>query len=188
MRSKSVLTVTCPLGATYSKKGQRISKMNSVTRWMLVAALIGANGNANARVQAYDHDSVAGETNCRPPFVCERGVKAHFKGYTPNGTHPPKVSGSHGAPGKPPAGEDDHSPGPVGPTQDKGHPPGGTFACGEVVNGYTVTCKTGPTAPRIAAPEIDTSLAVTGAMFAMGCLAILYGRRRHFPDNPGVLN
>jgi hypothetical protein len=157
--------------------------MYSLGRWILVAALIGANSNANARVQSYELDSVAGETNCRAPFVCARGVIPHFKGYTPNGTHTSKVSSSHGPAGKPPAIEQDHSPGTVGPKQDTGHVPGGNFACGEVVSGYTVTCTTQPTAPRISAPEIDNSLAVSGAMFAIGCLAILYGRRRHLPDN-----
>ncbi len=152
--------------------------MYSVTKWMLVAALIGANSDAIARAQAYSLDSVAGDTSCRAPFLCTTGVRPNLEGFLNHGTPRSPEGGSFL-----PVDDLDGAPGSVG--YKKGHhgfnP--GRFTCGEVVSGYAVTCTTWPTTrTTVSAPEIDASMAVSGSMFVMGCLAILHARKRRFAD------
>ncbi len=159
--------------------------MYSVTKWMLVAALIGANGDAIARAQAYDLDSVAGDTNCRAPFVCIPGLRPNLKGLPTNGMHTSLEGRSQGRAGSSPLVDDvDGAAGSVGYKKGISSVTPRRFACGEVVRGYSVTCTTGPTRRSVSAPEIDTSVAVSGTMFVMGCLAILRGRKRRFADSP----
>jgi len=139
--------------------------MYSVTKWMLVAALIGVNGDAIARAQANDLDSVAdlrtnGITSPEGAFQERDGRFLHEEG----------LSGT---------------PGSIGYKKNVRAFRPGTFACGEVVGGYTVSCTTTPpTKTTVSAPEIDTSVAVGGAMFMVGCLAILHGRKRRLADGP----
>jgi hypothetical protein len=78
----------------------------------------------------------------------------------------------------------DSAPGSVEDKKGVGNSNHGRFACGEVVSGYTVTCTTGPTKTTVSAPEIDTSVAVSGSLFVIGCLAILQGRKRRFAEDP----
>src|SRR5215469_2639815 len=132
--------------------------MYTVTKWMLVAALIGVNGDAIAREQANDLDSVAdlranGITSPEGALQERDGRLLH-------------VDGLEGAQG------------PVGYKRNVRAFRPGTFTCGQVVSGYTVNCTTAPPKTTVAAPEIDASVAVGGAMFVVGCLAILHGRKR----------
>jgi hypothetical protein len=122
-------------------------KMYSVTKWILVAALIGVNSDATARAPALDVDNVADEGFLR-------------------------------------ADDRDSAPGSVRDNKGVGKFDHGRFACGEVVSGYTVTCTTGPTKTTVSAPEIDSSVAVSGALFVVGCLAILHGRKQRLACSP----
>ena len=159
--------------------------MYSVTKWMLFVALIGANGDAIARAEAYDLDSVADDASCRPPFLCTPEVTPNIKGLLTNGTHTSPQGGSQGrAWSFHLFGDVNGAPRPVGDDKDINHVTEGRFVCGEVVSGYTVTCTTGPTRHSVSAPEIDAGLAVSGTMFVMGCLAILRGRHRRLADSP----
>jgi hypothetical protein len=122
--------------------------MNSVTKWMLVAVLIGVNTAANGM-------------HAPPGAVSkERGESFHRLDDRDSGR------------------------GSLEDKKDVGSFNHGKFACGQVVSGYTVTCTTGPSKTTVSAPEIDTSVAVSGALFVMGCLAILQGRRRRFAASP----
>ena len=155
--------------------------MYSVTKWMLVAALIGANGDGLAREQPYNLDRVAGDTNCRAPFVCMPEVRPDLKGLLTSEMHTSPEGGSQGRAGGFLLLDDvGGTPGSVG-YRKSNH---GRFACGEVVGRYTVTCTRWPTGRAVSAPDIDTSAAVGGVMFVMGCLAILHGRRRRLADGP----
>jgi hypothetical protein len=192
--------------------------MYSVFKWMLVAALIAADGDAIARAQTYNLDvttrddgapltmfegkfnfTPGGRHSCRAPFLCTRGVRPNFKGI--NVSHLVGVNGlvtkgvltfvedeSQGR---------DRSLGSFVPVEDRDDPPGsvvynddtsnvndGMFTCGEVVSGYAVTCTTWQTKATVAAPEIDTSLVVSGVTLIMGYLAILQARKRSFANSP----
>jgi hypothetical protein len=179
--------------------------MYSLTKWMLVAALIAVNGDALAVPQAYHPESLAGETGCRAPAHCVPAVKPNPKAPPAHGTllvlprngsvrRVPvvKVAPPPPVPNKSTNSSNQGNNTNHGTNSNQGNNSGqgsnssqgsnsnpGTFACGEVVSGYTVSCNTTPpTNPRVSAPEIDASGAVSGAMFVMGCLAILHGRRR----------
>jgi hypothetical protein len=128
--------------------GREDLKMNSVTKWMLVAVLIGVNTAANGMHA--------------PPRAVSKEPNESFH----------RVD------------DRDSAPGSVGDKKGVDNFNHGRFACGEVVSGYTVTCTTGPTKTTVSAPEIDTSVAVSGALFVIGCLAILQGRKRRFADDP----
>jgi len=132
---------------------------------MLVAALIAVNSDAIARAQPHDLDtnledlSTSRITSPEGAFQERDGRFLHAEG----------LDGAQGS---------------VGYKKNVRAFRHGTFTCGQVVSGYTVTCSTTPIKTTVSAPEIDTSLAVSGAMFVMGCLAILRGRKRRFADNP----
>ena len=159
--------------------------MYSVTKWMLVAVLIGANGGVIARAEAYNLDNVTGDTGCRAPHVCIPGVRPHLKGLVANGMHTsPEAVSKERDEGFLRVDDRDSAPGSVGDKKGVGNFNHGRFACGEVVSGHTVTCTTGPNRTTVSAPEIDTSVAVSGALFVIGCLAILHGRKRRLAYSP----
>jgi hypothetical protein len=175
--------------------------MNSMTKWMLVAALVAANGVALAVPQAYPPEGVAGEPGCRTHLHCIPAVKPNAKAPPAHGTKSPPPpaphkgtnssnqtnNSNHGTDTGPGSNSSQGNNSGQGNNQGS-NPNQGTFACGEVVSGYTVSCNntTPPTNTRISAPEIDASGAVSGAMLVMGCLAIMHGRRRRLEQKTSV--
>jgi hypothetical protein len=149
-------------------------------KWMLVAALFAVNGYAIALPQAHPIESVA-EMRCRAPLHCVPPSRPNLKPPPSHGPPPSVVSGVLPRDGSVQRVGDAHNaPGSGGTTNGSNNSPGPkTFTCGEVVGGVTIPCTTTPpNKPPVSAPEIDTSGAVSGTMFVMGCLAILHARRR----------
>ncbi|HEY6926306.1 MAG TPA: hypothetical protein VI653_22670 [Steroidobacteraceae bacterium] len=169
--------------------------MNSMTKWMLVAALVAANGVALAVPQAYHLEGVVGEPGCRTHLHCVPVVKPNPKAspaHAPKSPPPPPPhkgtnssnqtnNSNHGANTGPGSNSSQGN-------NQGSNPNPGTFACGEVVSGYTVSCNntTPPTNTRVSAPEIDASGAVSGAMLVVGSLAIMHGRRRRLEQKARV--
>src|SRR5215469_9829347 len=85
MRSESPIADCLMTVAGVVVRARRISKMRSVMKWMLVVSLIWANGGAFAREEAYNLDSVAGDTSCKAPFLCIPGVRPNLKAPLTNG-------------------------------------------------------------------------------------------------------
>jgi hypothetical protein len=179
----------------------------SLPKWMLAAALIGANSVAIARADTYNLDITrdngvllatfdgsfnfipGGTSFCRAPFLCRPGVRPNFKninvsdlidisGLLANGTFTSEDGRSQGRNGRFVLA--DSLGGPPSVVYNKGSNSfnHGMFVCGEVVGGYHVTCASMPTKTTVSAPEIDASLVVSGLMLVLGCLAILRGRKQ----------
>src|SRR5215467_8687834 len=98
--------------------------MYSVTKWMLVAVLVGVSTAASAR-----------------PLDVDSSWRPNLKGPAANGMHTPRGAVSkerdasfHGVDDR------DGAPGSVGDKKGVDNFNHGRFACGEVVSGYTVTC------------------------------------------------
>lgn len=179
--------------------------MNSLTKWMLVLALVVVSGTAIAAQQPNKFESAAGNLGCRAPVHCVPAVKPNLKPHAPPHVTPPPP---HVAappphvtpppphvtppPPPPPVGNTNNATGSGGTTGGNGPPsppsPPQTFTCGEVVGGVTVGCNTTtPPPPKspVSAPEIDASGAVNGTVLVLGCLAILHARRRRLATLTG---
>jgi hypothetical protein len=180
----------------------------SLTKWMLAAALIGANSAAIARADTYNLDITtrdngvllatfdgsfnfipSGTSFCKAPFLCPPGVRPNFKninvsdliginGLLANGTFTSEDGRSQGRNGRFVLA--DNLGGPPSVVYNKGNNSfnHGMFVCGEVVSGYNVTCASMLTKTTVSAPEIDTGFVVSGLMLVLGCLAILRGRKQ----------
>jgi len=193
--------------------------MDALTKWMLTLALVAVSGTAIAAQQPNKFESAAGNLGCRAPVHCVPAVKPNLKPHTPPphltpppppprgvgnvqhvgttnnppgtaGTKPGSNSSSQGNGSNQGSGSNQSSGSNQGSGTNQGSGPGpGTFTCGQVVSGYTVSCTTNPPTnppnPRVSAPEIDASGAVNGTVLVMGCLAILHARRRRMATLTG---
>ncbi len=151
--------------------------MTSVTKWTLVGLVI-LLGDRSAVATEQPHSLISpAETTCKAPAPCKPAVNVspenrlqHAKGTEHGGTsqEPHNIV----LPGK-----DLHRSGGDENASGNSHPPG-RFACGEVVDGYTVDCTHGAPRNPVSAPELDATDSVGGVMIVIGCLAILQERRR----------
>jgi hypothetical protein len=129
--------------------------MYSLTKWMVVAALIAVHGQTMARAQTYALDVTKrddgillatpddGAHFCRAPFLCTPVVRhvGDLVGISEtfaNGTF--LLDNRDDPHGFAPYGEGGGS---------RGH---GTFACGEVVRGHTITCTVWGSKATVSAP------------------------------------
>ncbi len=151
--------------------------VNSMTKWMLASLhIVLAHSAAIARAEPFNFASPTGDTNCKAPYLC---VTARPERRLLNDEFPAKQVESPGLhKGFPPASGLHHATDSGGNENGISSPHPGSFACGEVVSGYTVNCMHRPTKVTVSAPEMDASGAAGGVVIVMGCLAVLHGRRR----------